>query len=147
HAAQLADAPGNDVFISHDVPQERQRLSQGLAEFDARWNEMMRKESREGDSSENQRLMEVLRTTRAVMDSMKQDTSDILDQMERGNVVQAGRHMASLDQLYAQLNAEIESAISRAEQIQVRGFEEQVKLARQARELEWGMAGAIMLSV
>src|SRR5215813_4395721 len=30
HAAQLADAPGNDVFITHDVPTERQRLADGL---------------------------------------------------------------------------------------------------------------------
>ena len=41
HAAQLADAPGNDVFISHNVPDERLRLAEGLAQFDARWDEMM----------------------------------------------------------------------------------------------------------
>ncbi|MFT3726386.1 MAG: ATP-binding protein [Terricaulis sp.] len=147
HAAQLADAPGNDVFISHDVAQERQRLAEGLADFDTWWQTIMAAETSEPSSAENRRMVQVLQRTRPLMDTMMRDTTSILDQMDRGDVVQAGRHMASLDQTYARLNAEIEAAISHASQVQLQGFEDQVKLAREARQLEWAIAGAILLSV
>jgi|CXWL01.1.fsa_nt_gi signal transduction histidine kinase len=144
--AQRVDAPGNDVFYSHDVMQERALRDEALAAFNQRWSELAADVQREpGD--EYEALVVMLNDANASMQSMITDSEIIFTEMDEGDVVAAARGMAIMDRSFGRLIADLEEAIGWVEQIQMTKIARQLELARSARRFELLIAGAIFFIV
>ncbi|GAM98313.1 heavy metal sensor histidine kinase [alpha proteobacterium U9-1i] len=144
--AQQVDAPGNDVFYSHDVAEERARRDAAQAEFTARWRELVADVEAEPDE-EYAALLLMLRQADASMQGMVRDSEVIFEEMEAGDVVAAGRGMAIMDRSFGRLIADVEEAIAWVEQIQMGKIADQLEMARGARRMELLIAGAIFFII
>ncbi|MEQ1893693.1 MAG: response regulator [Planctomycetota bacterium] len=115
-AASALNAPGNDVFDSHDVPHERTRVEAERERFErALAVATTRLPTR---TSELEHIEGRMRT-------MLAETEQIFAAFEAGQGAQAGTHMASMDRRYAELNqaiADLEDAVSRAQFEQAEGL-------------------------
>lgn len=147
HSAQMADAPGNDVFYSRNVGLERAREAAAAAQFDTQWNALAAHVGRQTAKDDEARLLAMLRQIRISMHAMLQDSDVIYEEMERGNVSAAARGMAAMDRTFGQLIEDFDSAVSWVQQVQLAEIERQVELAQSARRLELAIGGAVIIIV
>ncbi len=136
HRAQEANAPGNDVFDSHDVAHERSRRDAGVARYTVQRDAVL-EALRDIEVGENVfGVSGHLRTADRHMDEMTREADRIFQELERGDDEAAGRRMATMDRVYGQLSRSLLNAILALQQMEDANLQRQVQFAANLRRLE-----------
>jgi PAS domain S-box-containing protein len=143
--AARVNAPGNDVFESHDVRLEEQRLKESLDRFEAgirnARNEF--KPHAKWDS----RLAADLAAVERAMGEMVSEAREIFRHSDRSRQDLAGQQMATMDQKFARLNTTLLELQSDVSQMQKENFEAELGTARSLRRYEYIVAAGVVLMV
>ncbi len=145
--AQRVNAPGNDVFDSGQVEAERARRDLALAAFNAKGDSIERELIMSVSPQERAHVINALADVRYAMDNMVSRADMIFDLIARGQDDEAGRNMASMDRIYAQLTNAIAGTLDTIDTIQLRHLQAQAENAQMLRRLEFLVVGVILLIV
>lgn len=145
--AQETNAPGNDVFDSHDVPHERARRDIALRAYHAQRDSILRDLAATSSANEEDLITERLRITDVHMRAMMQEADNIFAEIEAGRDEAAGRRMATMDRVYGQLTHSMLEAIIQVQEVEDANLERQVALAGELRRLEFVVMGLILIIV
>lgn len=145
--AQEANAPGNDVFDSHNVALERARQDAGLNLYRGQMDEVLLSLRATAPGEDPSHIFEHLHTADGHMDEMMQQADRIFDDIEAGNDEAAGRRMATMDRIYAHLSRSLLDAVIAVQQLEDANLERQVHLASRMRRLELLVMALIFLIV
>ncbi len=141
------NAPGNDVFDSHDAPSESKRMHEARTAFDAHLRSARDEISRDTGVTQRDALLGGIDAVALAMDEMIGEAGLIFSFFAGGDAAQAGSRMATMDRKYAQLGAALGSLSAQVYSIQREHFEQQQGLANQLRSLELVIACAILLMI
>ena len=142
--AQAANAPGNDVFDSGDVRNERERRERAVTAFDSRLTEIAQELNANVDAGQRSDISRALSEARMAMTAMIAQSELIFRHFEAGNRRAAGQRMASMDRTYANVTRSISQAINAVQQVQSLFLSRQVADADQMRKFE-ALIGALIL--
>ena len=145
--AQAVNAPGNDIFDSHDVPAERTRRDVALSAFDAHLDRIEDSLSERTAPDEQQKINAALAVTKAAMSEMISEAERIFIHFEQGNAAAAGKRMASMDRAYGRLTRSISATVAVVQNIQQEHLQQQLATAHDLQGLELLIGGLIMLMV
>lgn len=145
--AQQTNAPGNDVFDSKAVEQERSRRNKALREFEADLNKISLELEKTITGEEFRGLSSTLEVIRGAMAEMVEEADHIFKYFESGRGELAGTRMATMDRKYANLMNGISAAVQSIQDIQARNFDEQLQEATRLRKFEYLIGGFIFLMV
>jgi PAS domain S-box-containing protein len=146
-AAQAVNAPGNDVFDSHDAAGERGRRDRALDRFKKDLERLHGRVAVEASPGEQAGLLPALDAVSRAMDEMLAEADLIFDLFEAGDHVAAGGHMASMDRKYATLNDELRAVGAAIRDVQATNFRLQIEHANELRHYEYGIGGLIVVMV
>ncbi|MSQ18194.1 MAG: response regulator [Betaproteobacteria bacterium] len=145
--AQAVNAPGNDVFDSHDVSGERAKLYRALGTFEASLrlaNEDLR---RNLDATEAAPILDQLTTVNTAMQTMVDESSRIFHYFESGEAELAGKRMATMDRKYAELTSALAQLRDAVALIQKGNLEKQAAVAAELKRFEILIATLILMMV
>jgi signal transduction histidine kinase len=145
--AQRTNAPGNDVFDSGDVRREREKRDAALAQFDAQWLRISAELDRNVSLEERAPIAAALADTRSSMRDMITQADMIFAEIDNGRDDIAGRRMATMDRVYAQLTRSISAAVIAVQSAQLRHLQRQVEISQKLRQLEYVFGGLILVIV
>jgi signal transduction histidine kinase len=145
--AQETNAPGNDVFDSHDAARERRRRDAALTRYMAQRDEILGDLARTSSAAEESVIVEQIRAADTHMTAMMHEADNIFAEIEAGRDEAAARRMATMDRVYARLTHAMLEAIIKVQEVEDANLERQVALAGQIRRLEWIVLGLILLIV
>jgi signal transduction histidine kinase len=146
--AQQANAPGNDVFDTHDVARERRRRDEGLALYQRQREEVLRDLADSEARLENVTIVsERIRAADLHMDEMMREADRIFAEIESGADEAAGRRMATMDRVYGRLTRSLLDTIMTVQEIEDANLQQQVGLASELRRLEFIVMGLIFVIV
>jgi len=154
--AGAVDAPGNDVFDSHDVDGEQSKMQAALRTFElhmAAVEEDLRakigEEKQLGTvvSHDVERLPEDLAAIKTAMREMTGEAEQIFSYFRKGQTEMAGRRMATMDRKYANVRAALAELREHVAVIQEKLFKEQVASAAAVRNYEYLIAAFVLLMV
>ena len=146
-AAQEVNAPGNDVFDTHEAAAERSLRDAALKQFNRDFDELRQFLSSESSDSERAALYPALEGVSGAMAEMLAEADLIFSLFAAGDHVAAGGHMASMDRRYAVLNHELRKVGAVIADIQAKNFQLQIEHAEELRRYEFGIGGLIVLMV
>jgi signal transduction histidine kinase len=145
--AQAVNAPGNDIFDSHDFDKERARRDEALAEFEALLVQIRHELVSKPATPEVRSLIASIYEINAAMDTMTA-TADLIFVYFRSNEeAQAIRYNATMDHTFGQVLAEIDKAEQVIRNIQAKGFESQLRSAAKLGRFEYVIGGVIFVIV
>ena len=153
HYAALAglaadvNAPGNDVFDSHDVPAESARMDSALAAFRERIAVLRIGLEDYVAAEEAEPLLTRMSQIDRAMDEMVVESRLIFSHFAEGRSSLAGERMATMDRKYARLLTELRELSASVAAIQRRHFDEQTAAAGALQRFEYVIAGLILLMV
>jgi two-component system, OmpR family, heavy metal sensor histidine kinase CusS len=145
--AQDANAPGNDVFDSHDVLLERSRRDSAHARYKQQRDRILADLATNARADTAQRLSERLRVVDYHMGEMLSEADRIFAEIEAGDDEAAGRRMATMDRVYGRLTRGLLDSIVTVQQIEDAHLRRQAELAAEMRRLEFVVMGLIFLIV
>lgn len=134
--AQEANAPGNDVFDSHDVPHERGRRDTGVERYRLQRDEVLRNLTPTIPGENVAHIIEHVTDADAHLAEMTLEADRIFAELEAGDDEAAGRRMATMDRVYARLSRSLLDAIIAVQQVEDANLRQQVALASDLRRLE-----------
>lgn len=142
-----ANAPGNQVFESGDVEKEKTQLLSSITKY-KELSEKIRKELQRNLSLDNyNNLNEHLSEAKIALKDMENETYRIFSAIEKNDVVQAGRNMASMDADYYRVLQALTTANHIASDLQASFFAEQRALVKRTEQWRVYVAIAIVLMV
>jgi len=141
------NAPGNDVFDSHDVALESSRMQGALRAFEERLGLLRAQLHRTVPDDEAARLHECMNEVEQAMDEMVAETRLIFSYFAGGQNVEAGQRMATMDRRYARLLAALRELGAGVSSIQRRQFERQTAAAADLQQFEFVIATLILIMV
>ena len=144
--AAAVNAPGNDVFDTHDVVAESARMSRARVEFAARL-ERLRRHLNDVHPHEGAELLARFDTLVDAMGQMTAEAQAIFAEFAAGEPAQAGRRMAAMDRRYANVLSAFHDLRSNVSRIQQRLFAEQSAAARGLQRFEFLIASLIVIMV
>jgi PAS domain S-box-containing protein len=144
--AGAVNAPGNDVFDSHDVPGESARMRQAREVFDAQMAKIRQDVTRHAET-EAAMLPEDLDAIVAAMDEMRTEALLIFSYFANDEPDKAGSRMATMDRKYALVNAAFARLNEHVRNVQKVHFEHQVATAASLRRFEYVIALFIAIMV
>jgi len=145
--AQAVNAPGNDVFDTHDVPAERTHRDAAIKVFNAHMATVTADLAARTSSDEQARIGGALDVTRDAMVDMTAEAERIFAYFEQSNPDSAGERMASMDRAYARLTRSISAAVTQVQAIQSQHLQQQLSTAHDLQGLEFLIGGLIVLMV
>ena len=147
--AQLVNAPGNDVFDTHNVGRETARMTQGLATFSKaleaeRINLVaVKARVRPADREHVQHIVDTMSRITASMREMVDEESEIFTFFVASQPERAGQRMATMDRRFAKLNMELMALATGVEGLQTQELEAQAAIAARLRTLEQVVAAML----
>jgi signal transduction histidine kinase/CheY-like chemotaxis protein/HPt (histidine-containing phosphotransfer) domain-containing protein len=141
------NAPGNDVFDSHDVPAESARMLGARAAFDEKMQSARNRISEEPDAEHRDAILASLGAVAAEMNEMSTETALIFSYFAQGKSDAAGSRMATMDRKYAKVHDAFARLSEHVYQIQRHHFDEQLGLAKTLRSLEYVITLGILFMV
>jgi signal transduction histidine kinase/AmiR/NasT family two-component response regulator len=145
--AQRVNAPGNDVFDSRNVVEERSRRSFALDEFDTHLARIREDVGQGSAAAHRRRLEDIIAKIQGAMNEMVEEATQIFHHFESGEDELAGRRMATMDRKYAVLTSNIAEAVKAVQKIQIDNFEQQLANAEKLRRFEFLIGVVIVLMV
>jgi PAS domain S-box-containing protein len=140
--AQLVNAPGNDVFDTHDVARETARMTQALATFSKALEAeridlvAVKARVRPADRENVQRIVDTMSRITLSMKEMVDEESEIFTFFVASQPDRAGQRMATMDRRFAKLNTELSTLADGVEGLQTQELEAQAAIAARLRSLE-----------
>ena len=145
--AATLDAPGNDVFETHDPATEQKRLANAENEFYRCLTDL--KESLaiqpETETIESMRLD--LEAAQTAATQIVRDAALTLDFYGAGQQEKATQHMAVMDQHFSTVNSVVSRLRTRVGSIQNQHFVEQTELAGNLHRFEYTIAAMVTLMI
>ena len=141
--ATQANAPGNDVFDSRDVPKERALRDAAMIRFNAALKTVRVEAAADADPA----MRSALARISADMTTMNAEADIIFREFEADQAASAGRHMATMDRKFARLNTSIRGAVQILTARQSAGLLRQMQQAESMRGFEYVIAALIVLIV
>jgi signal transduction histidine kinase len=150
HLGQLAiavNAPGNDVFDTHNVTRELAKLHEALRSF-ATQIATQRQElvANLGETHASPILMYFTEVETA-MEEMTREAELIFSYFAQQQAEKAGQRMATMDRKYATLNTALARLRAHVGEIQQAEFAKQIAAAHALQRFEYVIAGCILLMV
>ena len=143
-AAGAVDAPGNDVFDSHDVRKESARQATALVLFHQRLDAFRADVDNIPDATARQQLRAGVDRISDSMAQMTAEADRIFAYYSANNAEAAGRRMATMDRKFAALGRTIAETAQNVRNIQRRNFQDQVGAAAFLGNFEY-MFGALIV--
>ena len=140
--AQAVDAPGNDIFDSHDVKTERTRQAAAETEFSAQFEMIKRSLS----NVESETLSAALTRVGSAKEDMLVEANLIFQYFTNGQESKAGERMATMDRKYGLLTKAISDAAEIMQGLQAEHFAAQLREAQEVRRFEY-LGGTMMLLI
>ena len=144
---QAANAPGNDVFDSRNVAQERARRDAAHHAFETHLTSIERDLDTQVGGAERDRIRAALAVTATAMDEMIGEAELIFAQFTAGNPAAAGERMASMDRAYGRLSRSVSAAVGVVQAIQQEHLRKQIATAKELQGLELLIGALIVLMV
>ncbi|HEY9625172.1 MAG TPA: ATP-binding protein [Crinalium sp.] len=141
------NAPGNDVFDSHDVQVESGRLAFAQATFQKNVNSIRQELQTQVDPAQAHHLLSDLDAVEMATSDMVAEAQLIFSYFRQNQPEKAGRRMATMDRKYHQVNAALATFRRDVSQIQSRLLEQQKLSADAFRQYEFAIASAMLLMV
>jgi signal transduction histidine kinase/ActR/RegA family two-component response regulator len=145
--ARAVNAPGNDVFDSHDLDAERTRLFVALSAFDAQFDASRTEIERDVDGAEAAVLLQAFDDIHGAMREMVSEAQLIFGYFEAGQADLAGERMATMDRKYASFNEAMARLFASVRSIRHVHFDRQVEAAGVLKRLEYLIVGLAILMV
>ena len=154
--ACAVNAPGNNVFDSHDVAAESGAMIAALQAFDKHLtdskNDLLAQTNRkdqglEFSQSDVNVLTQHFDAVGASMDQMTSEAELIFSYFRQNQPGPAGKRMATMDQKYANLLASLSQLREDITQIQGRLLQQETASAESLRRFEYGIAALVLLMV
>jgi len=130
------DEPGNDIFVSGNVAQERQHLEEAYEKVLALHSELSTELHRDIPAPFNQKFDEHLRSVLASVGPLHSEGQLALSCYAQGAIKEATGHMAAMDTHYRTTSSVINDIEGLARQIQQENFDIQARRAGFAEKLE-----------
>lgn len=147
--AQLAtevNAPGNDVFDTHDVPGEARRMSLAQKRFDQALEEARSYFEQRVTDPDMARQLDFVAVDSA-MRAMIAEAHLIFSYFEQHEAARAGERMATMDRKFAAVNGALASLGARVRDIQRRHLEDQAQAVESLARSEYVIAALIVLMI
>jgi PAS domain S-box-containing protein len=154
--AGAVNAPGNDVFDSHDVDGESARMQDALRVFNERVaaiDEDLRSKLKEENRSDAVPRLDVERLNANMM-YVKESMSEMIAEAElifsyfrQNQPEMAGRRMATMDRKYGNLNASLFRLRIKVGEIQEKLLDKEAAAAASLRKFEYLIAAFVLLMV
>ena len=145
--ASELDAPGNDVFASHDPSREEQRLIQAQLVFDRAVDAARVELVDSVVGATRDEMLRHLRDVHAASKEMVAEAHRILDHYRRGQLELAGQRMAAMDRHYADVNLGVSHLRADAIASEIANLDVQAQAARTLQLAQGVIAGAILLMI
>ncbi|HEY0761422.1 MAG TPA: response regulator [Pyrinomonadaceae bacterium] len=154
--ACAVNAPGNNVFDSHDVTAESEAMTAALQIFNKHLtdskSELLSQINRkdqglEFSQSDVNLLTQHFDAVGASMDQMTSEAELIFSYFRQNQPGPAGKRMATMDQKYANLLASLSQLREDITQIQGRLLQQETASAESLRRFEYGIAALVLLMV
>jgi hypothetical protein len=144
---QAANAPGNDVFDSRNVTEERARRDAAHRAFETHLTSIERDLDTQVGEAERDRIRAALAVTGTAMDEMIGEAEQIFAHFTAGNPAAAGERMASMDRAYGRLSRSVSAAVGVVQAIQQEHLKEQIATAKDLQGLELLIGALIVLQI
>ncbi len=148
-AAEAVDAPGNEVFESHDVAHERARFDSATVQFDRAMSVVRTELDRDvpSDTEAYGKLSRDLAAVQGVKDQMAVEVDHVLNEFQAGHIVEASRHMAEMDRKYGLVLQSLRNVQTALSLIQRERFETELNDVRVLRTVDHAIAFGVALLV
>jgi hypothetical protein len=153
HIAQLAElagetnAPGNDVFDSHDPATESARVTVARKRFDEATKALKVEITDHVEPTTSALLLTDIQLVVRAMDEMQNESSLIFGFYARHLPDEAGQRMATMDRRYADVNQALALMSRHVNDVQQQNFIQQAAVARSMRNIELLIAVTIFAMV
>ncbi len=145
--AAAVNAPGNDVFDTHNVHTESQKMHAALTIFNEHLA-TLEKELEENPVQDSVApVLESFRVIKASMDEMIAEAELIFSYFKRNQPEMAGKRMATMDRDYAHVNSAFADLREQVGVIQEDLFNEQMATADSLQKFEYVIGVSILLMV
>ena len=145
--ASQTNAPGNDVFDSHDYKGERAKMISGREAFDRAVIAACDDLAGMNDGTSRHAMLAGIAAATEAMDEMEAEARLIFSFFERGQGSSAGSRMATMDRKYAELNRALARLSDQVYDIQRENFAAQKALADELHKREYLIAAAALLMI
>ena len=145
--AQDVNAPGNDIFDSHDADKERAERDAALARFETQLVELRQELVSKPATPEVRSLISSLYEINAALDTMTSATDLVFVYFKNGQPQEAGRYNAAMDRTFGQVLDEIAKAEEVIRGIQSENFQAQLSDAGKLGRFEYLIGGVIFVVV
>jgi signal transduction histidine kinase len=145
--AGAANAPGNNVFYSHDVAAETASLRRERQEFDRQLAAARADLTPHLPPATAAPLLTDLDAAQTAMQEMTTEAELIFAAFTRNQPDKAGEHMAAMDRKYEKLNTALGRLSQRVRGIQQAHFEQQMAEASRWKKYEYLIAAFIAVMV
>ena len=138
--AARVNAPGNDVFDSHDPEAEEARLDQALAHYRAA-SSVAARDIRERVAPEHLEVLgEKLRLGELALDAMVAEARHIFGRIRDGDQMSAAARMATMDRKFAHVNDAFVALRQQVATIQAQQLAQQAADGQRLKQVEWIIA-------
>ncbi|MGI9164855.1 MAG: response regulator [Pyrinomonadaceae bacterium] len=152
--AGAVNAPGNNVFDSHDVDGESRKMRAALQDFnlhlaavEEKLSVQIRVKSEEIIQADVERLPVDLAIIKTSMTEMTNEADLIFSYFGQNQPEKAGRRMATMDQKYANVLASTAALREHIRLIQEKLFKQELHSADALRKFDYVIAGFVLLMV
>ena len=147
NGASEVNAPGNDIFDSHDSDRETARRDNALVKFKSDLSALRDAVSQDLSTSSTNHFILLLEDIERAMAEMNEEADQIFLHFKNGEAAAAGSRMATMDQKYAILTRSVVAAASFVHTQQSILFGGQLAEAAGLRKFEFAIGGFIFLMV
>jgi diguanylate cyclase (GGDEF)-like protein len=145
--AAAVNAPGNDVFDSHNVRAESGKMHMAVARFNERMAALQAELQASLAQTEAALFVGDLKAINASMDEMVAEAELIFSYFEQNQPEMAGKRMATMDRKYSHVNAAFANLRERVIMVEEEIFNEQMKVADALQKFEYVIGAFILLMV
>ncbi len=145
--AGAANAPGNEVFISHNIPAERASLRAAAAEFESALVAIEEELVPALGFPDSGHIRSDVARIRGTMANMVAETENIFALVAAGKTEQAGARMAVMDRHYAHIAMIVGMMSELIEDAQSHLYAQELQTAARLRRAEYLIALAIFIMV
>ncbi len=134
--ASQVNAPGNDVFDSHDTKKERERFSAAIEKYSQQYNAALEDLKSHREDYPLEKAISSYEAIQIKMDEMIKATNKIFSYFESNQRQLAGSRMATMDQKYALLRQTLTDCSKEIRKIQIDDFHRQKEVAERLQLFE-----------
>ncbi len=145
--AGKVNAPGNDVFDSHDVDRENRKLHIALDDYLVKKDEILKDIQLNVQGANARLLTDNLSNVQFAMVRMTNEARQIFGLLKENKPSLAGARMATMDRQYASVNLTFSTMETSIREIQAVIFDAQLAEAETVRDREIILSGFVVLMI